>query len=103
MHLSLAASGPYVLQQSITLCQSVQGIITLSHRSYETAKCVDLALSGKTTVLINLSDRDLDRCVVFGLDDAIGCAALSWDVAMKLSVSIYLGQILRRSENGSHI
>jgi len=85
-NLSLAASAPYVLQQTISLCQSVQGIVALAHRSYETAKGVDLALACESTILINLADGDLDRGVVLGLDDAVGGRAFSWDVAVKKQI-----------------
>jgi len=84
MHSSLAASAPHVLQQTISLCQSVQGIIALAHRSYKSAKCVNLALAGESTVLVNLSYGDLDGGMVLGLDDAVGGAALSWDVTGKI-------------------
>ena len=80
IYLSLGASAPDVLQQTIALCQSVQGIVALSHRSYETAKGVDLALSVESSVLIDLSDCNLDRCVILGLDDSVGCAAFTGDV-----------------------
>jgi hypothetical protein len=101
MRLSLFASAPYVLQESITLCQSVQSIITLSHCSYETAKSVNLALPGQTAVLIDLSDRNLDRRVVLGLNDAVGCAALSWDVAMESRVSTSPRRLLHSFDNKS--
>ena len=80
MHLSLDASAPNVLQQTVALCQSVQGIVALAHCSYEAAKCVDLALTSVSAVLVNFAYRDLDRRMVLGLDDTVGCAALSWDV-----------------------
>jgi len=100
MHLSLAASAPYVLQQTISLRQSVQGIIALAHRSYETAECVNLALAGESAVLVNLSYGDLDGGMVLGLDDAVGGAALSWDVTGNpRSVSIL---IVRREIRLSH-
>lgn len=85
MHLSLAASAPNVLQETIPLCQSVQRIIRLAHCANETTECVNLALACESTVLINLSDGDLDRGVILGLDDAVGCAALAWDVAARES------------------
>lgn len=85
MHLSLTASGPDVLQQTIALRQSVQGVVALAHSSYEAAKSVHLALSGESAVLVNLADRDLDGSVVLGLDDAVCGAALSWDVTVKMN------------------
>jgi hypothetical protein len=83
MHLSLGASTPHILQQTVPLCQSVQGIIALAHRPNEAAECVDLALACESTILIHLSDGDLDRCVVLGLDDSVGCAAFARDVTVK--------------------
>jgi hypothetical protein len=83
MHLSLTASAPDILQQTISLRQSVQGIVALAHCSYKAAKGVDLALACVSAVLVNLADGDLDRCVVLGLDDAVGGAALAGDVTRK--------------------
>jgi hypothetical protein len=101
MRLSLAASAPYVLQQTISLCQSVQGIIALAHRSYETAECVNLAFAGESAVLVNLSYGDLDGGMVLGLDDAVGGAALSWDVAVGIPRSVSI-LIVRREVRLSH-
>jgi hypothetical protein len=56
MQLSLKASAPHILQQTIPLCQSVQRIVALAHRSYEAAKCVDLALSSESAVLIDFAN-----------------------------------------------
>jgi hypothetical protein len=83
MQLSLAASAPDILQQTIPLCQSVQGIVALAHGSHEAAQGVDLALACESAILINLANRDLDRCVVLGLDNAVGGAALAGDVTVK--------------------
>jgi len=80
--LSLAASAPDVLQQPIPLCQSVQGVVGLAHCTNETAKRIDLTLASESAILIDLSHGDLDGCVVLSLDDSVGSAALSWDVAM---------------------
>jgi hypothetical protein len=85
MRLSLQASAPNILQQTISLCQSVQRIVALPHRSYEAAEGIDLALACESTVLINLSHGDLDGCVVLSLDDAVGGAALAGDVTEDLS------------------
>jgi hypothetical protein len=84
MQLSLAASAPDILQQTITLRQSVQGIVALAHSPYETAQSVDLALACESAVLVNLSNRYLDGCVVLGLDNAVGGAALAGDVTVKM-------------------
>lgn len=79
-HLSLAASGPDILQQTIALSKSVQRVVALAPGTDETAESVHLVLTGVTAVLVNLSDGDLHRGVILGLNDAVGCAALSWDV-----------------------
>jgi hypothetical protein len=81
--LSLLASAPDVLQQTITLCQTVEGIVALAHGADETRESVDLVLAGVSAVLIDLSNGDLDGSVVLGLDDAVGCAALAWDEAVE--------------------
>jgi len=83
MHLSLGASTPHILQQTVPLRQSVQGIIALAHRPNEATQSIDLALSCESAVLVNLSDGDLDRCVVLGLDDSVGCAAFARDVTVE--------------------
>lgn len=82
-NLSLGLTAPDVLQQSIALCQSVQGVVTLAHSSDETAESIDLVLAGSASVLVNLGDGDLDRSVVLGLDDTVGCAALTWNVTVE--------------------
>ena len=79
----LSRSAPDVLQESISLCEAVQGIVALAHGADETAKGVDLVLAGGAAVLVNLCDGKLDRGVVLGLDDAVGGRALAWDVAKR--------------------
>lgn len=78
----LSGCGPNVLEVSITLSQSVHGIVRLSHSTNESAKSVDLVLASVSAVLVNLSDGDLDGSVVLGLDDAVCGAALAGDVAI---------------------
>ncbi|KAM6532234.1 hypothetical protein FSOLCH5_001663 [Fusarium solani] len=79
--LALSLSAPDVLEEAISLGQSVEGVVALAHRSDETAEGVGvvLALDG-TAVLVDLGNRDLDGAVVLGLDDAVGGAALAGDV-----------------------
>jgi hypothetical protein len=95
--LSLQTSAPYVLQQTISLRQSVQRIVALAHCSYEAAESINLGLACESSTLINLSDGDLNRCVVLGLDDAVGCAALAGDVAEEIqekSASTFLTKVI---------
>ena len=78
----LSLGAPDALEEAISLGQSVQGVIALTHRSDETAEGVDVVLAlDSTAVLVNLGDGDLDGTVVLGLDDAVGSAALAGDVA----------------------
>ena len=80
-HLSLAA--PDVLDEAVTLGQSVQGIVGLAHGADEAAEGVDVVLAGDGAArLVNLGDGDLDGGVVLGLDDAVGGRALAGDVAV---------------------
>ena len=81
MNLSLATSTPNVLQQTIPLCQPVQRVIALTHRPDKTAECVNLTLACEPTVVVNFANRDLDRRVVLGLDNAVGCAAFARNIA----------------------
>lgn len=61
--------------------EPVEGVVALADGTDEAAEGVDdvLALDG-TAVVVNLGDRDLDRSVVLGLDDAVGGTALAGDV-----------------------
>lgn len=78
----LSLGAPDALEETVSLGQSVQGVVALAHRSDEAAEGIGvvLALNG-TAVLVNLRNRDLDGAVVLGLDDAVGGAALAGDVA----------------------
>jgi len=69
----LSASAPYVLQETIPLCQSVDRVVALAHGAQEARKSVDVVLASVAAALVNLGDRNLYRCVVLGLDDAVGC------------------------------
>lgn len=79
---------PDVLEEAIALGQTVQRIVALAHGPYESAEGIDvvLALDG-AAVLVNLGDRDLNRGVVLGLDDAVRGAALARDVTVNVRVS----------------
>lgn len=55
IRLPLQASAPNILQQTITLCQSVQGVVAFAHSTYESAEGVDLALARVSSALIDLA------------------------------------------------
>jgi hypothetical protein len=80
--LVLASSGPDVLQETVTLSKTVKGVVSLTHGANESAESVVDGLSGVTSVLVDLSDGDLDGSVVLSLDDAVGRRALAGDVAI---------------------
>lgn len=79
-NLSGLLSGPDVLQETVTLSEAVEGIVGLAHGADEAGESVDLVLASVSAVLIDLANGDLDGGVVLGLDDAVGGAALAWDV-----------------------
>lgn len=105
----LPARAPHALQEAIPLRQPVHAVVALAHRAHEAAERIDLVLARVAAILVNLGDGDLDGCcvcaqldtafscaysirddwrtVVFGLDDAVGGAALAGDVAGARSVS----------------
>lgn len=79
-NLALTAGGPDVLEVAVLLGKAVEGVVTLTAGTDETAESVGLVLAGVAAVLVNLADGELDRGVVVGLDDAVGGAALAGDV-----------------------
>jgi len=79
----LPASIPHPLQEPIPLRQPVHAVVALAHRTHEAAQRIRLVLARVSAVVAYFADRDLDRGVVLGLDDAVGCAALARDVAGK--------------------
>lgn len=85
----LSDGAPDVLDEAVALGQTVERIVALAHGPDKSAEGVDvvLALDG-TAVLVNLRNRDLDRGVVLGLDDAVRGAALAWDVTAKREESV---------------
>jgi len=83
--LLLPLRTPHSLQQPISLRQSIQAIIALAPTPHESTQRINLVLAGVSTVLVNLADGDLNAGVVFGLDDAVGGAALAGDVAVRRS------------------
>jgi len=88
VRLSLQTSAPYVLQQTISLRQSVQGIVALTHRSYKAAEGINLRLACESTILINFPNGDLHGCVVLGFDDAVRGAALAGYVTVEIEISL---------------
>ncbi len=63
---------PDVLEETVALCEPVHAVVGLAHSADEARESVNLVLAGVATVLVDLSDADLDGSVVLGLDDASG-------------------------------
>lgn len=85
-NLTLAGGSPDVLEVTVTLGQTVEGVVTLAAGTDEAAESEGLVLAGVATVLVNLADGELDGGVVVGLDDAVGGAALAGHVAVEVSL-----------------
>ena len=87
----LPASTPHTLQEPIPLRKTVDTVVALAHGAHEAAQRVHLVLARVTSIGVDLADRDLHGAVVLGLDDAVRCAALAGDVAVKTpGVSVLL-------------
>ena len=86
--LTLPTPTPHILQQPVSLRQPIQAIIPLPHRPHKPAQRIHLVLPRVPTILIDFSDRDLHRRVVFGFNYAIGGATLPGDIAMRLTGEI---------------
>ena len=71
-HNHLPRRRPDRLEEAVTLCEPVHAVVGLAHGADEARKGVDLVLASVATVLVNLSDADLDGGVILGLDDASG-------------------------------
>lgn len=96
----LTGCGPDVLQETVLLSKPVQRVVALAHGPNETAQSVGDVLAGVAAGLVNLSDRDLDGRVVLGLDDTVGSAALTWDVAIVGSACLFRG-VFRKGDGGT--
>lgn len=53
-----------------------------------------MVLACVAAVLVDFSDGDLDRRVVFGFDDAVGCGAFAGNVALRVLAGAGLGVFL---------
>ena len=79
--VGLAGVGPDVLEQTVLLGKSVEGVVGLASGSDVAAQGVgDVLAWDGSALLVDLGDVDLDRGVVVGLDDSVGGRALSWNV-----------------------
>lgn len=77
----LSLGRPDALQVSIALKQAVHRVVGLTHGADEAGQGVDLVVaSNGTAILGDLGNGNLDGGVVVGTDDAVGGAALAWNV-----------------------
>lgn len=79
----LSLGAPDILEETVALGESVQGVVALAHGTDEARESIDDVLTGNgPAVLVDFGDGDLARAVVLGLDDAVGGRALAGDVAV---------------------
>jgi len=65
-----------VLQESVLLSESVKSSISITLGADETAKAESCELAGNSTsLLVNVSNVDLDSSVILGGDQAVGGGA----------------------------
>jgi hypothetical protein len=81
----LSACAPYTLEEPIPLRQSVHSVVALAHGTHEAAQRISCVFANVAARLVDAADGDLDRGVVFSFDDAVGCGAFTWDVAISQS------------------
>jgi hypothetical protein len=86
--LSRTARAPHALEEPVLLGEAVQGVVGLGARADEATQRIHLVLARVPAVLVDLADTDLHAGVVLGFDDAVCCAALAGDIAVKLCVSL---------------
>lgn len=88
---------PDILQQPIPLSEPVERVIALTHAPNEPRERVGDILARIAARLIHLPDRDLYRCMVFCLDDAVGRVALAGDVEVdELSCILCVSEFINR-------
>ena len=83
-YLPLTASGPHIFQVAVPLGQTVEGVIALTASTDETAQGVSLILASVAAVLVDVTDGNLNRGVIVGLDDAVCGAAFAGHVAVRV-------------------
>lgn len=78
---NLPLGAPDVLEETVTLGETVQRVVALTHGTDETRESVDDVLAlDCTAVLIHLGDGNLAGAVVLGSDDPARRRALARDV-----------------------
>lgn len=72
---------PDIVDQTVLLGQSVDLVVSLTSGSNETGQCVQgVGVWDSSTFFVDISDCNLDRCMVLSLDDSVGSRTLSWNV-----------------------
>jgi len=84
----LSLCRPDILQQSITLSQSVEAIVALCARPNVSTQRVRDVLSSVSSLVVNFAHVDLNRAVVVRLDDTASRRALSGDVEVDKLASV---------------
>lgn len=85
INTTLTGVRPDVLEQTVSLGQSVQRVVSLTTGSNVTGKSVGgEGVWNSTALLVNVDNVELDGSVVLSLDDSVGGRALSWNVQFDL-------------------
>ena len=97
--LPYPTSTPYVLQQPISLRQTIQRIIPLAHSPHKAAQGIHLVLARVPAILVYFADGDLHGGVVFGFYDTICCATFAGNVAVVREKLILVKGLKKRKQN----
>ena len=89
--LPLPTRTPNTLQETISLCQPVQRVVTLPHRPDESTQRVDLIFTCVPTVLVDFADADLDGGMVLRFYDTVCSAAFAGDITARLKCFSSIG------------
>jgi hypothetical protein len=75
---------PHLREKATLLSQPVQRVVRLAHCPNKPAKREVGVLSWNgAAVVVDVGDGDLDGTMVIGADQAVGCAALARDIAVR--------------------
>jgi hypothetical protein len=74
--LELGGGSPDVLQETVLLGKTVDGVVRLALRADKSGESISNGLAGVAAVLIDLADGDLDGSVVLGLNFMLAMLSL---------------------------
>lgn len=88
---NLAGIRPDVLEETVLLSQAVQGVVSLTLGTDETGKGVGEVVTGDdVSLVVQLSDVDLDSTVVLRLDQTVSGRALAGSEKLDVDALVVL-------------